>query len=70
MFSAATVQINKTEKYGNFHTIDWMRDITKDRFRNSWLQKETKKGLFEKFQFLFDATSGWFAILLMGISAG
>ena len=60
----------KTEKYANFHTIDWLRDLAKDRFRNKWIMKERKRGLFEKFQAFYDHCSGWFCVLLIGIGSG
>ena len=41
MFSPhAQNSMNKAEKYGNFHTIDWLKDQAKDRFRHKWLTKE------------------------------
>ena len=66
--SATLLQV---EKYGNFHTIDWLKDLSKDRFRHLWLQEEKRKGkFFEKFQAFHDAYSGWFCVLLVGISSG
>ena len=63
--------LNVSERYSNFHTIDWLRDLTKDRLRHRWILKEKAKGhLFEKIQAVFDACSGWFCVLLIGIAAG
>lgn len=63
--------VTRSERYGNFHTIDWLRDITKDRFRHRWLLKEKAKGyFFEKVQAWHDACSGWFCVLLVGLMAG
>ena len=72
LFSSGRQKQNvKAEKYGNFHTIDWLRDLVKDRFRHRWLMKEKRRGkLFEKVQAWHDACSGWFCVLLVGISAG
>lgn len=59
------------EKYANFHTIDWLRDLSKDRFRTRWIQKEKENGkCFEKFQAWYEAASGWFCVLLVGMGAG
>lgn len=61
----------RNEKYANFHTIDWLRDLSKDRFRHRWIQREKEYGqLFEKIQAWFDACSGWFCVLLIGLGAG
>lgn len=61
----------RSERYGNFHTIDWLRDLAKDRFRHKWIIKEAERGfLFEKIQALFDSVSGWFCVLLVGLGAG
>jgi hypothetical protein len=61
----------KAEKYGNFHTIDWLRDLAKDRFRHRWIVKEKNHGRwFEKIRAFHDACSGWFCVLLVGMSAG
>jgi chloride channel 3/4/5 len=62
--------LNK-EKYNYFHTIDWLKDITKDRFRHNWIQKEKRRGNFiDKLQAWHDACSGWFLVLLVGLGAG
>jgi chloride channel 3/4/5 len=61
----------RNERYANFHTIDWLKDLAKDRFRHRWILKEKAKGkFFEKVQASFDAASGWFCVLLVGMSAG
>lgn len=58
-------------KYDNFHTIDWLKDRAKDRYRHKWLHEETIKGnLLERFQELHDAYSGWFCVFLVAICAG
>lgn len=63
--------IVRNEKYANFHTIDWLRDLSKDRFRHRWIQKEKDNGkTFEKIQSWFEACSGWFCVLLIGLGAG
>jgi chloride channel 3/4/5 len=63
--------MTRNERYGNFHTIDWLRDLAKDRFRHKWLVREAQRGLtFEKVQAMFDAASGWLCVLLVGLGAG
>ena len=68
---AKYIPITQTERYGNFHTIDWFRDLAKDRLRNKWLSKEVERGfMFEKVQALFDAASGWLCVLMVSLGAG
>lgn len=59
------------EKYSNFHTIDWLRDLLKDKFRHRWLKMQKEKGNWlDKIQAWHDAFSGWFLVLLIGLSSG
>ena len=56
--------------YDDFHTIDWVRDRTRDRARHKKLLKHqniSAKGFFFKF---WDAGSGWFLVFLVGVSSG
>ena len=43
-WSKSKLNQSKFEKYSSFHTIDWLRDLAKDRFRHRWLIKEKEKG--------------------------
>ncbi|KAL3104026.1 hypothetical protein niasHT_020719 [Heterodera trifolii] len=57
-------------KYGDFHTIDWPRDLARDRMRHKYI-----KGYREDFPFgsasaVWDAGSGWICVLLVGLAAG
>jgi hypothetical protein len=48
--------LQKTGRYGNFHTIDWLKDQAKDRYRHRWLREEKQNGhFFEKFQVFHDS---------------
>lgn len=59
------------EKYANFHTIDWLRDLLKDKFRHRWILKQKEKGNWlDKVQAWHDAFSGWFLVLLIGLGSG
>ena len=60
-----------TEKYSNFHTIDWLRDLLKDKFRHRWIKTQKEKGNWlDKIQAWNDAFSGWFLVLLIGLGSG
>ena len=71
VFKSQQVRPQAKKKYENFHTIDWLLDLSKDRFRHRWLLREKERGhLFEKFRQLHDSCSGWVCVLLVAISAG
>ena len=56
--------------YDDFHTIDWVRDRSRDRVRHKRLNKNRKlswKGWYQKF---WDAGSGWMIVFLVGVSSG
>uniref|UniRef100_A0A183DSD6 Chloride channel protein n=1 Tax=Gongylonema pulchrum TaxID=637853 RepID=A0A183DSD6_9BILA len=56
-------------RYGDFHTIDWQRDLARDRLRHKFIVKwsETPLG---KLYGLWDAGSGWICVLMVGLAAG
>jgi hypothetical protein len=65
------IPLSSANKYENFHTIDWLRDLTKDRYRHRWLERQKANGgLLEHIQKLNDAWAGWMCVLLVAISAG
>ena len=48
--------MQQSGRYGNFHTIDWLKDQAKDRYRHRWLREEKQNGhVLEKFQVLHDS---------------
>ena len=48
--------LEQSGRYGNFHTIDWLKDQAKDRYRHRWLIEEKANGGFlEKFQLFHDS---------------
>ncbi len=50
------IMLQQSGRYGNFHTIDWLKDQAKDRYRHRWLRQEKLNGnIFEKFQVLHDS---------------
>jgi len=57
-------------QYDDFHTIDWLRDISRDRMRHRHIVKRRQEGCFEKLKAAHDAWSGWVCVLLVGCAAG
>ncbi|CAH1797441.1 unnamed protein product [Owenia fusiformis] len=57
-------------QYDDFHTIDWLRDIARERMRHRQLVKKSKEGLWQKIKSAHDAWSGWLCVVLVGCAAG
>ncbi|BFZ15227.1 hypothetical protein BsWGS_18266 [Bradybaena similaris] len=60
----------KFSKYDDFHTIDWLQDIARDRMRHRHLIKKRKEGCWEMIKSAHDAWAGWMCVLLVGVAAG
>lgn len=56
--------------YENFETIDWLKDLMRNRIRHRTLRSQRRDGWKKRFIFWFDAWSGWICVLLVGVSAG
>uniref|UniRef100_A0A1A9ZUB7 Chloride channel protein n=1 Tax=Glossina pallidipes TaxID=7398 RepID=A0A1A9ZUB7_GLOPL len=57
-------------QYDDFHTIDWQRDIARDRMRHRYIVKKRQDSLWDLVKGAHDAWSGWLCVLLVGIAAG
>jgi chloride channel 3/4/5 len=57
-------------QYEDFHTIDWQRDIARDRMRHRYIVKKKQDSFFDLIKGAHDAWSGWLCVLLVGIFAG
>lgn len=57
-------------QYEDFHTIDWLRDIARDRMRHRHIIKKKQEGIWEQIKSAHDAWSGWVCVLLVGVAAG
>ncbi|XP_060653570.1 LOW QUALITY PROTEIN: H(+)/Cl(-) exchange transporter 5 [Drosophila nasuta] len=57
-------------QYEDFHTIDWQRDIARDRMRHRYIVKKRQDSLWDLIKGSIDAGSGWLCVLLVGIAAG
>jgi hypothetical protein len=56
--------------YDDFHTIDWLKDLARDRFRHRIIQKKRTENFLQRLITLHDAWSGWICVLLVGLSSG
>ncbi|XP_011210780.1 H(+)/Cl(-) exchange transporter 5 isoform X1 [Bactrocera dorsalis] len=57
-------------QYDDFHTIDWQRDIARDRMRHRYIVKKRQDSLWDLLKGAHDAWSGWLCVLFVGIAAG
>ena len=57
-------------QYEYFHTIDWLRDIARDRMRHRQIMRKKVDGYFDKVKSAHDAWSGWLCVLLVGFAVG
>ena len=56
--------------YDDFHTIDWLKDLARDRFRHRIIQRRRKENIWQQLITLHDSWSGWICVLLVGLSSG
>ncbi|XP_018908171.1 H(+)/Cl(-) exchange transporter 5 isoform X3 [Bemisia tabaci] len=57
-------------QYEDFHTIDWQRDIARDRMRHRYIVKRKQKSICDLVRGAHDAWSGWLCVLLVGLVTG
>ena len=57
-------------QYDDFHTIDWQRDIARDRTRHRYIVKKKQESLLDLVRGAHDAWSGWVCVLLVGLMSG
>ena len=56
--------------YEDFHTIDWLRDKTKDHLRHKIIENKKKTSIGAFFNKYLDAASGWILVFLVGVASG
>uniref|UniRef100_A0AAQ4P1Z7 Chloride channel protein n=1 Tax=Gasterosteus aculeatus aculeatus TaxID=481459 RepID=A0AAQ4P1Z7_GASAC len=56
--------------YEDFHTIDWLREKSRDTDRHRKITSKSKESLWELIKSLLDAWSGWVVMLLIGLLSG
>ncbi|PAV89923.1 hypothetical protein WR25_15237 [Diploscapter pachys] len=57
-------------KYGDFHTIDWQRDLARDRLRHKLIAGKRADFPQGMLQSAWDAGAGWLCVLLVGLASG
>ena len=57
-------------QYADFHTIDWLREVARDRMRHRNILRRRGTGVFARLKDAHDAWSGWICVLLVGCIAG
>lgn len=57
-------------QYDDFHTIDWQRNIARDRMRHRHIVKKRMDSVCDMIRGFHDAWSGWLCVLLTGLAAG
>ncbi|KAI4471737.1 chloride channel protein [Holotrichia oblita] len=65
-----TADIPGIGQYEDFHTIDWQRDIARDRMRHRYIIKKKQDSVWSLIQGAHDAWSGWLCVLLVGLFTG
>ncbi|XP_058297811.1 H(+)/Cl(-) exchange transporter 4 [Hylobates moloch] len=55
--------------YEDFHTIDWLREKSRDTDRHRKITSKSKESVWEFIKSLLDAWSGWVVMLLIGLLA-
>uniref|UniRef100_A0AAY4CWU7 Chloride channel protein n=1 Tax=Denticeps clupeoides TaxID=299321 RepID=A0AAY4CWU7_9TELE len=56
--------------YEDFHTIDWLREKSRDTDRHRKITSKSKESIWEFIKSLLDAWSGWVVMLLIGLLSG
>ncbi|CAL4065808.1 unnamed protein product [Meganyctiphanes norvegica] len=57
-------------QYDDFHTIDWQRDIARDRMRHRRIIKKKSDSICDWIRSGHDAWSGWLCVFLVAVIAG
>lgn len=57
-------------QYEDFHTIDWQRDLARDRMRHRYIVKRKQNSVIDLIKGAHDAWSGWLCVLLVGLVTG
>lgn len=68
--SADSDDIPGIGQYDDFHTIDWLRDIARDRMRHRYILKKRHDSIWDLIKGAHDAWSGWLCVLLVGLFTG
>ncbi|KAI4502693.1 hypothetical protein M0802_002605 [Mischocyttarus mexicanus] len=69
-FSVDSDDIPGIGQYEDFHTIDWQRDIARDRMRHRYIIKKKHDSIWGLIKGAHDAWSGWLCVLFVGLFTG
>ncbi|OXU20482.1 hypothetical protein TSAR_015626 [Trichomalopsis sarcophagae] len=69
-FSADSDDIPGIGQYDDFHTIDWQRDIARDRMHHRYILKKKHDSVWDLIKGAHDAWSGWLCVLIVGVFTG
>ena len=58
------------ERYEDFHTIDWLREMSLNRLRYRQVYNIANNNFWGVVRKMHDACSGWIVVLLIGLAAG
>lgn len=64
------LEMDDTHHYDDFQTIDWQRDITRDRNRHRYIVRSKGNSYLSMLRSTHDAWAGWLCVLIVGILAG
>lgn len=70
IFVLESADIPGIGQYDDFHTIDWQRDIARDRMRHRYIIKKKQDSIWNLIEGAHDAWSGWLCVLLVGLCTG
>lgn len=59
-----------SSQYDDFHTIDWIRDIARDRMRHRYIVKKKHDSILSLIRGAHDAWSGWLCVFIVGVASG
>jgi len=56
--------------YDDFYTIDWLREMSKNRLRQRQITNKMRESLINKVKKFHEKWSGWLVVILVGLAAG
>lgn len=57
-------------QYDDFQTIDWQRDLARDRMHHRYIRRRREVSVLAAIKAAHDAWSGWVCVLLVGVAVG
>ncbi|KAG8194809.1 hypothetical protein JTE90_017250 [Oedothorax gibbosus] len=57
-------------QYGDFHTIDWQRDTSRDSYRQKYIMRKMGESFGDWAYGCYDRITGWICVLIVGVAAG